>query len=168
MNTKGFTLVELLVVVLIIGVLSAIALPQYTASIERARATEALTMMNDIRYAAERYRFQHDEWPRNNTWTDLDVNIPTIPGSTDRGGKNFKVTMTRSGDKFVVLSERTLPAGGGKYYLKTVLTDNTDSDTITAVRCCTTNSGGTSCGAPSGEKAMKFCNAITGAHNSDF
>jgi prepilin-type N-terminal cleavage/methylation domain-containing protein len=167
MNKEGFTLIELLVVVLIVGVLSAIALPQYTTSIERARASEAMTLMSAIRYAAERYRFQHDEWPRNNTWSDLDVNVPTIPGSSNRGGKNFKVTMTRlSNGKFLVLAERSIASG--KYYLKTILTDNTSSDTITAVRCCTSSSSSDdSCPAPTG-KALTFCNAITGAHNSDF
>ena len=59
MQRKGFSLIELLVVCLIIGVLSSLALPNYNRSIERARVTEALTMLRAIHDSCERLAIEH-------------------------------------------------------------------------------------------------------------
>lgn len=56
----GFTLVELLVIVMILGILSAIALPQYRRSMERARAAEALTMLRALYDSCERYAWENN------------------------------------------------------------------------------------------------------------
>lgn len=55
MNQKGFTMMELLVAVVIIGVLTSMALPQYMRSLERARATEAMTALKAFNDAVYTY-----------------------------------------------------------------------------------------------------------------
>lgn len=50
----GFTLIEMLTVVLIVGLLTAVALPQYRRVTQKAQATEAVAMLRVIRDSAER------------------------------------------------------------------------------------------------------------------
>lgn len=166
---QGFTLIELLVVVLIIGILSAVALPQYTTAVEKARSSEALTLMSSIRNAAERYRLQKDEWPTS--FNMLDVEIPKVPGSSSYGGKNFTLTMGApngtTGSTFVVVASRNMTKN--KYALKTVLTEDATTGTINAVRCCgMSTSLNTSCGMAMTAGVAKYCSAITSGKNSDF
>ena len=53
---QGFTLLELMVVVIIIGILAGVAVPQYSKTIERTRMTEAVAILGAIRSSEIRYR----------------------------------------------------------------------------------------------------------------
>lgn len=52
---KGFTLVELAVVIVIIGVLAAFGVPRFLKSVERTKASEAFAYLSAVRSAQERY-----------------------------------------------------------------------------------------------------------------
>lgn len=59
---KGFTMVELLVVLLIVGILAAVAVPLYLANTQRAKASEAVATMGLIRQAERDYFVNHNEY----------------------------------------------------------------------------------------------------------
>ena len=63
MNRKGFTLVELLMVVIIIGILVTLAVPNYYKSIERAKGGKAKGAMDVIKKASIQYRALEDIYP---------------------------------------------------------------------------------------------------------
>ena len=75
---KGFTLVELAVVIVIIGVLAAFGVPKFLQSVEKSKATEAFNYWSTVQAAQERYIAQNGVyWATANTDT-LDIVLPTL------------------------------------------------------------------------------------------
>lgn len=71
---KGFTLIEMLVVVLIIGILAAIALPQYQYAVFKTRMKEAETMLTTLHRAREMYKLATGT--EATKFEQLDVDLP--------------------------------------------------------------------------------------------
>ncbi|HGM0064428.1 TPA: pilin [Neisseria gonorrhoeae] len=68
MNTlqKGFTLIELMIVIAIVGILAAVALPAYQDYTARAQVSEAILLAEGQKSAVTEYYLNHGEWPANN------------------------------------------------------------------------------------------------------
>ncbi len=71
---KAFTLIELLVVVLIIGILAAIALPQYRVAVAKTRVSTMLILGKNIAQAQEVYHLNNDSYTKD--IENLDVQLP--------------------------------------------------------------------------------------------
>ena len=68
---KGFTLIELMIVVAIIGVLAAIAIPAYQDYTIRAQVSEGLTLASGAKAAVSEYYMNHGAWPTDNAVAGL-------------------------------------------------------------------------------------------------
>jgi prepilin-type N-terminal cleavage/methylation domain-containing protein len=67
---KGFTLVEILIVVVIIGILATVAIPTYFKYVERGYASDAKVQIKNILQNAELFRQETGQWP-----TDVETMI---------------------------------------------------------------------------------------------
>ena len=89
MNKQGFTLVEVLTTVLIIGILTSIALPQYMRSVERARATEAMSSIKALNDSVYVYYSEKGTCPTK--FSQLAVVITPDPSASNSSLASDKV-----------------------------------------------------------------------------
>ena len=82
---KGFTLIELMIVVAILGILAAIAIPNFLRYQLRAKTSEARTNMGVIRSSMEAFRGEMDGFP---------TTIATTPGAAATNGQKGTFTIT--------------------------------------------------------------------------
>ncbi len=100
---RGFTLLELLIVVIILGVLAGLAIPQYTKTVERAKQNEAIHWLGVVRESELRY--QQQEGLFTAVLGNLDVDIP--PTSTT-GPNYFTYSVpTATSSNFTIQATRT-------------------------------------------------------------
>ncbi len=89
---RGFTLVEILIVVIILGILAAIVIPQFTNASEDARKSSLTTQLQTIRAQISLYKLQHrDQAPALADFWDK------MTKATDDSGDTFAAGTSESG-----------------------------------------------------------------------
>jgi general secretion pathway protein G len=141
MKRKGFTLVEILIVVIILGILAAIVIPQFTEASSEARVSNLMTNLQTIRSQLLLYKTQHNEvYPaaaagddgdtfadQLTMYTDVDGNTNATPDTDYPYGPYLQSVPTNplSGDNAVAIVQDgdtafAAPANDGGWWFNTV------------------------------------------------
>lgn len=105
-NKSGFTLVEILIVVVILGILAAIVIPQFTEASTEAKTSSLVTDLQSLRSQIQLFKVQHND------------NLPKKPNGTFIGTATFEDSMILKTDIFgtTYAVTATVSAAGGPLY----------------------------------------------------
>lgn len=91
--SKGFTLVELIVVVVVIGILATFAIPQFAVTKERALDREAISVLGIIREAERAYRMEEGSY-----YPPAGSRTSSIPGELTDMNRELRLSVPSSSD----------------------------------------------------------------------
>ncbi|MGB5830935.1 MAG: pilin [Thiohalocapsa sp.] len=93
---SGFTLIELMIVVAIIGILAAIAIPSYMDYTKRAKVSELILAASPLKLGASEFRVSESDWPATSAAAGFSSPSSAIIASITWDGTN-QILMTGTG-----------------------------------------------------------------------
>jgi type IV pilus assembly protein PilE len=88
---KGFTLTELLVVIVIIGILAGLTIPRYMKTTTKAKATEAKLMLKEVYSLEKAYYLENDAWGPSLE----EIGFEQDKLKTEGGNARYKITLAQ-------------------------------------------------------------------------
>lgn len=123
-QAKGFTLLELIIVIIIVGVLASLALPRFFNTIEFSRSAEAMASLGATRQAMERcYLMRNGSYATCNTFPVMDLENPQ-----NSPNAHFTYAISSTTTTYAITARRNSRDGGDGSSTIT-LTQTTDSVT---------------------------------------
>jgi len=111
MFARGVTLLEIVVVLLVVGIIAALALPAYRQHLVRVHRSEATTMLYEIAAAQERFYLRHDSYT-----SDLGSAAQLGLGLADtRTGSRYSFSVALANDGQTYIATATPTSDGGQH-----------------------------------------------------
>ena len=128
---KGFTLIELMIVVVVIGILASVGYPAYSDYSTRGKLIEATSALSDGRIKMEQY------YQDNRTYVGADLAV--CPGDTD----NFDLDCTNIGANTYTINAEGAEVDGFDYHIDQDNVKSSETLWGNSASCWVTNKGGT-------------------------
>ena len=115
MTQRGFTLVELMVVLAIVMTIAAIAMPSYTENIQQSKRAEAKAQLLEAAQYMQRFYSQNDSYAQ--TRTSVAVAIPDalarVPRTAAAGSQNYTISLGAPAATVATFVIQAVPRSGG-------------------------------------------------------
>jgi prepilin-type N-terminal cleavage/methylation domain-containing protein len=112
LHKNAFTLIELLIVLIIIGVLATLAVPQFTGYVEKSRAAEALNMLAALRTGEDAYKLANGSYTTDFTKLGISNVKTNDPDAVAAGQHWWYSIMLDTATRYAILAYRSSKNAG--------------------------------------------------------